>query len=178
MCFLLENAFCFDYALSHMYRLVSKEENITHGQRHLLDLLDKRKLMGFCRERNLEFTYTFQIAVGTKLPPLPTFVYRNRDIIGIDEWFYKESEPVPLARSYIPYDPDEKWDYTTSMAFITFSKIENLKQWCRDRSLISQYVSFTLITKKQIALSYNKIMALREYFRPSDWFYRPDEILK
>ena len=63
-----------------MYRLMCKEEDITHGQRFLLDLMDRRELAQFCRNHGLALVYLFNVGVGKNLPPAET-IYRLRHVI-------------------------------------------------------------------------------------------------
>lgn len=153
-----------------MYRLMCPETAITHGQRFLLNLLDKRQFASFCRENNLKFEYIFNVAVGKKIPPVPV-IYALRHIIHPNSWFYLESENLPLPE--YTSDTGETWNYQTSKGF---SALQNIVEDCGAREWAIQhsmdYTTLWLILTGRRTPSFPKIKFFRPYIEPSDWFYR------
>lgn len=158
-----------------MFKLVCDEKDITYGQRYLLNLLEERKFSAFCRDNSLKFEYTYTIAIGGNLPQLP-LIYKLRNIIHPVLWFYTEQEDKPEERLYKDYHPEntitndgEQWDYTQSIGFRKFQKIENLKSWSIENGF--SYVSMWIIATGRRNPSYAKIKQLKNFVYPSDWFF-------
>lgn len=153
-----------------MYRLLCKEEDITHGQRMLMDIIDKRKLMELCRQKGLSFSYTYQVGIGGKTPPSP-MVYTLRDIVHPVLWYYKESESLPEIKEY-PADTSDSWNYQDSIGFYNLQKeaeTTSLKEWSLRHGF--DYSTIWFIAAGKRPPSYYKIKAFRDIIYPADWFY-------
>lgn len=153
-----------------MYRLICKEEDVTHGQRMLLNKIDKRKFMEFCRDTNLNFNYTYKIGIGGITPPSTT-VYILRNIIHPVLWYYKESETIPQLKKY-KNTTKEVWDYEKSLGFYILkkeAKKTTLKNWALSNGFSHSAMWFIVSGKR--SPSYAKIKELRDIIYPADWFY-------
>lgn len=153
-----------------MYRLICRKKDITHGQRMLLNKIDKRKFMEFCRDTNLDFSYTYKIGIGG-ITPQSTMVYKLRDIIHPVLWYYKESETLPKLKKYKDIT-EEVWDYKQSLGFYTLEKEARkttLKNWALSNGF--SHSSMWFIANGKRPPSYAKIRDLRDIIYPADWFY-------
>lgn len=150
-----------------MFKFLCDEKDITYGQRFLLDLLKERKFAAFCRDNDLKFEYTYMVAIGGNLPPV-SLIYKLRRIIHPVLWFYTEQEQRPEEKEY-PEDGAGGWDYTQSLGFRQFSRIENLKSWSIENGFA--YVSMWIIASGRRSPSYVKIRQLKDYIYPADWFF-------
>ena len=63
----------------------------------------------------------------------------------------------------------DQWDYTQSIGFRKFQKIENLKSWSIENGF--SYVSMWIIATGRRNPSYAKIKQLKNFVYPSDWFF-------
>lgn len=153
-----------------MYRLMCKEEDITHGQRFLLDLMDRRELAQFCREMDLPFVYAFNIAVGKNIPPVP-FIYKLRSLVHPNSWFFRESEPLALPE--YGQDTGETWEYMESKGYKKLLEIVEVKG---DRSFAREYgfdyTSLWLILTGRRKPSFLKIRSYKDHVVPADWFFK------
>lgn len=150
-----------------MYRLLCKEEEITRGQRKMLDIVDSRKMAALCRDYGLSFNFTYKIAIGGNIPP-SRLIFTLRNLIHPALWFYTEQEKEPELRQYEP--TADTWNYRESIAFRQLSEIADLKNWCIEHHN-PHYTSLWLIATGKREPSYQKIKELRDIIYPADWFY-------
>lgn len=80
-----------------MHKMYCKEEDITHGQRYLLTLMETRELTSFWKDFKDEysFEYFFYAAIGKFKTPSYRFIFELREKINPVLWFFRESENVP-----------------------------------------------------------------------------------
>ncbi len=153
-----------------MYRLLCKEEDITRGQRFLMDVIDRRELAQLCRETGLSFNYTYQIGIGGQAPPVP-LIYTLRRYVHPVLWFYTEQEREPELRSY--KNLTKEWEFRETIGFRELSSRSSLRKWCTDHHL--QYTSLWFIASGKRPPSYYKIKLMRELIYPGDWLYTEEE---
>lgn len=154
-----------------MYRLQCQEEEITRGQRILLDCLDHRQLREFCRKHDLSFVYMFRIAVGG-IPVSTAAIYALRNEIAPVLWFYRENERLPPSRSYKDAGA-KKWDFSKSIGYNKF--VDTVKPdaltWCRKNGFAAEYRTYIMIHHGERAPSFSKMMQLKKIIYPADWFF-------
>lgn len=153
-----------------MYRLMCKDEDITHGQRFILNLMDSRQLAQFCRDFDLSFVYMFNVGVGKNIPPIST-IYKLRHQVHPNSWFYKEGEL--LTTPEYKADTGETWDFLQSKGYRQLvSIVESVgdRVWARENNF--DYTSLWLILTGRRKPSFPKIRSYKNHVIPSDWFYR------
>lgn len=153
-----------------MYRLMCKEEDITHGQRFLLGLMDKRELAQFCRDHDFSLVFLFNVGIGKNLPPAET-IYKLRHVIHPNSWFYKEGESVALSE--YSQDTGDTWKYMESKGYRKLlSIVENKgdRNFAREHGF--DYTSLWLILTGKRKPSYLKICSYKDHITPSDWFFK------
>lgn len=154
-----------------MYKLLCNEDEITYGQRKILDLVDARKIAKFCEERGLNFVYTYKVAIGRYFPP-PKLIFALRNLINPVLWFYKENEELPPIKEYPQDNNTEDWDYTKSIGFKSFTQFfetQSIKKWSIQKGF--DYCSMLLILSGKRAPSFVRIRAFKDFIPPSDWFF-------
>lgn len=153
-----------------MYRLMCKVEDITHGQRFLLNLMDRRELAQFCRDLDLSIVFLFNVGIGKNLPPAET-IYKLRHIIHPNSWFFRESEALTLHE--YSEDTGETWNYTESKGYKDLLAIVEQKG---DRNFAREYgfdyTSLWLILTGRRKPSFSKIRSYKDHVTPADWFYK------
>lgn len=153
-----------------MYRLICKEEDITHGQRFLLDLMDRRELAQFCRDHGLTLVYLFNVGVGKNLPPAET-IYKLRHVIHPNSWFFREGEPLALPE--YSQDTGERWAYLESRGYRELLSIvgrQGDRNFARDYGF--DYTTLWLILTGRRKPSFSRIRSYKDHVVPSDWFYQ------
>ena len=147
-----------------------KEEDITHGQRFLLGLMDKRELAQFCRDHDFSLVFLFNVGIGKNLPPAET-IYKLRHVIHPNSWFYKEGESVVLSE--YSQDTGDTWKYMESKGYRKLLDIVEVKG---DRNFAREYgfdyTSLWLILTGKRKPSYLKICSYKDHITPSDWFFK------
>ena len=147
-----------------------KEEDITHGQRFLLGLMDKRELAQFCRDHDFSLVFLFNVGIGKNLPPAET-IYKLRHVIHPNSWFYKEGESVVLSE--YSQDTGDTWKYMESKGYRKLlSIVENKgdRNFAREHGF--DYTSLWLILTGKRKPSYLKICSYKDHITPSDWFFK------
>ena len=150
--------------------MMCKEEDITHGQRYLLNLMDKRELAQFCRDHDFSLVYLFNVGIGKNLPPAET-IYKLRHVIHPNNWFFREGEPVALSE--YSQDTGDTWKYMESKGY---KKILSIVEEKGDRNFAREhgfdYTSLWLILTGRRKPSFLKIRSYKDHVIPSDWFFK------
>jgi len=151
-------------------------ENISWGQKYLLDLIQKRALAAFVRselEPNYHFTYLFHISINQiKIPPIK-LINMLRHVISPGDWFYPASGPRPYKRHLEKKDFDIKDSINYTRLYSMFSS-RILYAWCKKNNL--DYNIFNHVFNGHWALSPKKIKKLEPWFDPALWFIDSSEI--
>ena len=147
-----------------------KEEDITHGQRFLLGLMDKRELAQFCRDHDFSLVFLFNVGIGKNLPPAET-IYKLRHVIHPNSWFYKEGESVALSE--YSQDTGDTWKYMESKGYrklLDIVEVKGDRNFAREHGF--DYTSLWLILTGKRKPSYLKICSYKDHITPSDWFFK------
>lgn len=152
-----------------MYRLMCSPEDITHGQRFILTMMDKRELAQLCRDKDFVLAYMFNVGIGKHLPPIPV-IYKLKDIIHPNSWFYRESETLetPEYRE----DTGETWEYQKSKGYKKLASLVEpvgVRSWAKEHNI--DHSSLWMILSGKRKPSFLKIRSLAPIVTPSDWFY-------
>ncbi|GHU84518.1 hypothetical protein FACS189473_2070 [Spirochaetia bacterium] len=150
-----------------MVRICS--ETITHGQRYLLDLLDRHVFFAFADKMGLSRSYMHKVAAGKFKPPC-RHIYTMRNVIYPALWFIEEHEPVPEN----PYKPTRKreWDWKTSQGMRRLQDLtadSGVRAWALKNGL--DYYPVWMESDQSHELSYNKIIMLEDHIDPASWFF-------
>jgi hypothetical protein len=151
-----------------MYLLHTDENEITHGQRFLLNLLEKRKFASFTEKFGVSFTYLYKVAIGVHKPPCE-FIYRVRGTVNPGAWFFFETEPLP-AVSYKPAASGTwTWDVSLGMKALREAAKDGISAWCGEQEL--PYYPVYALYQARNPPSFSKIMLLKQHIDPASWFY-------
>lgn len=153
-----------------MHKIFS--DTISHGQRYLLDLIDKRKLLQFVNEYDLPHVYLFNVATGRVMVPCDV-IFTLRNIIAPNQWFYDETEALPPSipfkgKSGQLYNPDE------SIALTRLREESNIRRWSTEHDL--PYISIYNIISGKYKPTYPKIRQMRDIIPVDLWFIYTGEL--
>ncbi len=148
-------------------------ETISHGQRHFLNMLKTRELRQFCTDNNISFVFLYNITTGKVSPPCP-LIFKLRNIVYPDCWFYDEDEPLPDRLQFT--DKITEWDVeqTIAMKKLLGIPIEKLRSWTVERNI--DFMSIYMVYHRRHLPSFKKIKSLRNIFTPATWFVTDEEV--
>ncbi len=154
-----------------MHRLYCKEEEITYGQKYLLDICDKRQLSQFWQQNCMEsfnFTYIFNIATGKQRSVSLAFINMLSKYVNPADWFYTVSEtrPEPLPEGTKLTDDIRKSKNVQKIKEL-YEKGE-LFNFCKEKEI--NYKALMHVLNGRNLISYPKIKEMKELFAPLDWF--------
>lgn len=165
-----------------MYRLFCAEDELSYGQRFLLDLIDSRSLVKWCKEHtdlvpNIStdyfFTYSFKIATGRFPVVSIKFIYNLRSVINPADWFHTVKEPRPEAIPEKNMFFGDEYDYKSSVNFAILKSLPVLKSWCMENGI--NYMNAWYILCKDRCVSYARILEMKHILKPENWFIRSSE---
>lgn len=84
-----------------MKRKINKDERITYARKNLIELIEKRELLSWCKERGLPHSTVYSVAVGTLIPPF-TFICKMIPYFSPAEWVYFTDEEIPYEHKTLP----------------------------------------------------------------------------
>ena len=154
-----------------MHKLYVTEDQITYGQKYLLDLLNNRKLSEFWNKelsQKFTFPYVFNYAIGKQTPPSLVFINAMNKYVNPAEWFYTVKEEKPVAKN-------ENQEYTDdirkSVNFVKLYKMyqdKTLWDFCKKNNL--GYAGLYHSINQRSLITNKMILKLKEFFIPLDWF--------
>ena len=168
-----------------MHKVITPENEITHGQKFLLDLMEQRKLAEFARSSDINrsmieprylFSCLFHIGVGQVKYPTLKLIYLLRRHINPAAWFYVLNEELPEFKVKLN-SPEDNFCIEKTINWQKLSKMyqeKKLFNWCKEKNI--NYVPFSHLFNGHYGLSTLKIKQLKNYFDPAGWFIYCDEI--
>ncbi|MCQ2584468.1 MAG: hypothetical protein MJ185_02665 [Treponema sp.] len=84
-----------------MEKTKTSEPRITYVQKALQELIEKRELMSWCKERNLPRTTVYYVATGDELPPY-ALICKMLPYFSPAEWVYFTDEEIPYEHKTLP----------------------------------------------------------------------------
>lgn len=161
-----------------MHKLYVEENELSYGQKFLLDLIDRRKLSEFTRSElnsSIHFTYLFHLGTGQLKFAGTQDVYKMRHIVFPDNWFYKLSETKPAEIKLSA--PTEPYDVKKTVNFQKLQKMydnKELYKFAKDHDF--NYITFNHIIKGRYGVSSAVINKFKSYFKPYLWFVYDNEL--
>ena len=107
------------------------EEKITYGRKILLDLIERRQLVRFCRDyvgKAFSLMYVSYVARGKFAYPSLRFIYKVQEQIHPALWFYYTDEKLPPLKR----DSEKRsFDWTPAPDYDTILDADSFLKWCK-----------------------------------------------
>lgn len=160
-----------------MHKLYVEPNELSYGQKFLLELIDKRALSNFTRTElnsSIHFTYLFHLGTGNLRFAGRQDIYKMRHVVFPDNWFYKLKEPKP-KEIQLP-EPVEPYDVQKTVNFIKLKEMyDNHELYTFAKENNFSYITFNHIINGRYGVSSAVINKFKSHFEPYLWFVTEDE---
>ena len=141
------------------------DERVTYGRKLLLDLIERRQLVRFCRNyigASFSLMYVSYVARGKFAYPSLRFIYKVQEQIHPALWFYYTDEKLPALKRD---SKKQSFDWTPAPDYDAILDAEGFLKWCKKNAhtavsleLLTAYIaeklgSDALDTEKLLSLS-------------------------